>query len=78
VVHTCNPSNQEVEAERLRVQGQPGLYVETLPQSPWAVYKYSLDGKFYVIYSPHTKKIGKNSKDSGFIVPSFTLHLIVF
>jgi hypothetical protein len=35
VVHTCNPSTQETEARRLRVQSQPGLpsktHVSTLP-----------------------------------------------
>jgi hypothetical protein len=28
--HTCNPTSQE--AERLRIQGQPGLHKETLYQ----------------------------------------------
>jgi hypothetical protein len=32
VVHTCNSSSQEVEAEGSRVQGQPVLQSETLSQ----------------------------------------------
>jgi hypothetical protein len=30
VVHTCNPSTQEVEVGGLKVQGQPGLHNESL------------------------------------------------
>jgi hypothetical protein len=33
VVHTCNPSTREAEAGRVRVQGQPGLHIETLSQN---------------------------------------------
>jgi hypothetical protein len=32
VVFTCNPSTQEAKAGELQVQGQPGLYKETLSQ----------------------------------------------
>jgi hypothetical protein len=32
VVHDCNPSTQKVETVGLRVQGQPSLHKETLPQ----------------------------------------------
>jgi hypothetical protein len=32
VIHSCNPSTQEAEAEGLRVQGQPGLHSKTLFQ----------------------------------------------
>jgi hypothetical protein len=32
VVHICNPSTQEAEAEGLRVQVHPGLHSETLFQ----------------------------------------------
>jgi hypothetical protein len=30
MVHACNPSTQEAEAEESQVQGQPGLHRETL------------------------------------------------
>jgi hypothetical protein len=30
--HTCNPSTRETEADGLRVQSQPELHFETLPQ----------------------------------------------
>jgi hypothetical protein len=30
MVHTCNPSTEEVEEEGLRIQGHPGLHVDTL------------------------------------------------
>jgi hypothetical protein len=33
VVRACNPSTREAEAGELRVQGQPGLYSETLSQN---------------------------------------------
>jgi hypothetical protein len=32
VLHICNPSTQQAEAGRLRVQGQLGLHNETLTQ----------------------------------------------
>jgi hypothetical protein len=32
VVHICDTSAEETEAQRLWVQGQPGLYSETLSQ----------------------------------------------
>jgi hypothetical protein len=32
VVHACNPSTQETEAEGLEMQGQPRLHSETLSQ----------------------------------------------
>jgi hypothetical protein len=32
MAHTCDPSSLEAEAGELQVQGQPGLYSETLPQ----------------------------------------------
>jgi hypothetical protein len=32
LMHTCNPSTQEMEAGGLQVWGQPGLHSETLPQ----------------------------------------------
>jgi hypothetical protein len=33
VAHTSNPSTGEAEAGGLRVQGQPGLHIETLSQN---------------------------------------------
>jgi hypothetical protein len=51
VVHTCNPSTQEVKAEGS--QGQPGLHSENLSQreekkksKPETSYKEALGGKF--------------------------------
>jgi hypothetical protein len=35
VVHTCNPSTQEVEAE-LEIQGQTGLHNETLSKKNYS------------------------------------------
>jgi hypothetical protein len=33
-IHTCNPSIWAVEIGGRQVQGQPGLYIETLFQKP--------------------------------------------
>lgn len=54
MAHSCSPSTREVEeaeAGRIQVQGQTGLWSETLPQKPERVRRVIPQNIFYLILS---------------------------
>jgi hypothetical protein len=55
VLHACNPSTQEVEAEGLRAQSQPELHSEVQPRLGY------IESSCFKIPTPSKKK--KNKKE---------------